>query len=36
MPSYSIPTAAEWFAIGQNNTLYVTLYCKHVAFKMAR
>ena len=33
---YWIPTAAEWFAIGGNNTLYVTLYDKHVAFKMAR
>lgn len=36
MPSYSKPTAAELFAIGENNTLYVTLYDKHVAFKMAR
>ena len=33
---YWIPTAAEWFAIGENNTLYVALYDKHVAFKMAR
>lgn len=33
---YWIPSAAEWFAIGENNMLYVTLYDKHVAFKLAR
>lgn len=33
---YWIPTAASWFAIGDDNQLYVTLYDKHVAFKIAR
>lgn len=31
---YWIPTAAYWFAMGENNTLYVTLYDKHIAFKV--
>ena len=33
---YWIPSAANWFAIGDNNTLYVTLYDKHVAFKITK
>lgn len=33
---YWIPTAADWFAIGENDMLYVSLYDKHVAFKMAK
>jgi len=33
---YWIPTAASWFAVGDDNMLYVTLYDTHVAFKMAR
>ena len=33
---YWIPTAADWFAIGENNMLYVSLYDKHVAFKIAK
>ena len=31
---YWIPTAATWFAIGEDKNLYVTLYDKHVAFKI--
>jgi len=33
---YWIPTAASWFAIGKDQNLYVTLYDKHVAFKMTK
>ena len=33
---YWIPTAATWFAIGEDKTLYVTLYDKHVAFKITK
>ena len=33
---YWIPTAASWFAIGEDNTLYATLYDKHVAFKITK
>ena len=33
---YWIPTAASWFAIGEDNTLYATLYDKHVAFKIVK
>ena len=33
---YWIPTAASWFAIGEDQNLYVTLYDKHVAFKMTK
>ena len=33
---YWIPTAATWFALGEDNTLYATLYDKHVAFKIAK
>lgn len=33
---YWIPTAATWFAIGEDKTLYVTLYDKHVAFKIIK
>ena len=33
---YWIPSAASWFAIGDDNTLYVTLYDKHVAFKITK
>ncbi len=33
---YWIPTAATWFAIGEDNTLYATLYDKHVAFKITK
>ena len=33
---YWIPTAAIWFAIGKDKNLYVTLYDKHVAFKIAK
>ncbi|MBO4826505.1 MAG: hypothetical protein J5506_04625 [Prevotella sp.] len=33
---YWIPTAASWFAIGEDKNLYVSLYDKHVAFKIAR
>lgn len=31
---YWVPTAASWFAIGEDNNLYVTLYDKHIAFKI--
>jgi hypothetical protein len=31
---YWIPTAATWFAIGEDKNLYVTLYDKHVSFKI--
>ena len=33
---YWIPTAASWFAMGVDNYLYVTLYDKHVAFKITK
>ena len=33
---YWVPTAAYWFAIGDDNMLYVTLYDKHVAFKITK
>ena len=33
---YWIPTAATWFAIGEDKNLYVTLYEKHVAFKILK
>lgn len=33
---YWISTAASWFAIGEDKTLYVTLYDKHVAFKIIK
>ena len=33
---YWIPTAASWFAIGDDQMLYVTLYDKHVAFKIIK
>lgn len=33
---YWIPTAVSWFAIGEDKTLYVTLYDKHVAFKIIK
>ena len=33
---YWIPTAASWFAIGEDNMLYATLYDKHIAFKIAK
>lgn len=33
---YWIPTAATWFAIGEDKNLYVTLYDKHVAFKIIK
>ena len=33
---YWIPTAATWFAIGEDKNLYVTLYDKHVAFKITK
>ena len=33
---YWIPTAASWFAIGEDNMLYATLYDKHVAFKITK
>ena len=33
---YWIPTAASWFAIGEDKNLYVTLYDKHVAFKITK
>ena len=33
---YWIPTAATWFAIGEDNTLSATLYDKHVAFKITK
>lgn len=33
---YWIPTAATWFAIGEDNMLYATLYDKHVAFKITK
>ena len=33
---YWIPTAATWFALGEDNTLYATLYDKHVAFKITK
>ena len=33
---YWIPTAATWFAIGEDKTLYVALYDKHVAFKITK
>ena len=33
---YWIPTAASWFAIGEDKNLYVTLYDKHVSFKIVK
>ena len=33
---YWIPSAASWFAIGDDNTLYAALYDKHVAFKITK
>ena len=33
---YWIPSAAHWFAIGDDNTLYAALYDKHVAFKITK
>ena len=33
---YWIPTAASWFAIGEDKNLYVTLYEKHEAFKITK
>ena len=33
---YWVPTAASWFAIGEDQNLYVTLYDKHVAFKITK
>lgn len=33
---YWIPTAATWFAIGEDNMLYATLYDKHIAFKIVK
>lgn len=33
---YWIPTAANWFAIGEDKRLYVSLYDKHVAFRIMR
>lgn len=33
---YWIPTAASWFAIGDDNTLYATLYDKHISFKITK
>jgi hypothetical protein len=33
---YWVPTAAHWFAIGEDNMLYATLYDKHVAFKISK
>ena len=33
---YWVPTAAYWFAMGDDNMLYVTLYDKHVAFKITK
>ena len=33
---YWIPSAANWFAIGDDNTLYAALYDKHVAFKITK
>ena len=33
---YWVPTAASWFAIGEDKNLYVTLYDKHVSFKIMR
>jgi hypothetical protein len=33
---YWIPSAAYWFAIGEDQNLYVTLYDKHMSFKMIK
>lgn len=33
---YWIPTAATWFAMGEDNNLYVTIYDKHIAFKIVK
>ena len=33
---YWIPSAASWFAIGEDKNLYVALYDKHVAFKITK
>ena len=33
---YWIPSAASWFAIGEDKNLYVTIYDKHISFKMMR
>ena len=33
---YWIPTAATWFAFGDDNMLYATLYDKHIAFKIMK
>ena len=31
---YWIPSAASWFAIGEDKNLYVTIYDKHVSFRL--
>jgi hypothetical protein len=31
-----VPKAPEWFAIGSDSRLYVTLYDKHISFKINR
>ena len=33
---YWIPSAASWFAIGEDKNLYVTIYDKHISFKIMR
>lgn len=33
---YWIPSAASWFSIGEDGQLYVALYDKHMAFKIAK
>ena len=33
---YWIPTAATWFALGDDNMLYATLYDKHIALKIMK
>ena len=33
---YWIPSAARWFAVGEDKNLYVTIYDKHISFKMMR
>ena len=33
---YWIPSAARWFAVGEDKNLYVTIYDKHISFKIMR
>lgn len=33
---YWIPSAARWFAVGEDKNLFVTIYDKHISFKIMR